>query len=457
MPILNKAARKSSPARTLVLGFLIIIIVGALLLCLPISSKSGSFTPVFDSLFMSVSSTCVIGLVLVDTFSYWSFFGQLVIALLVQVGGIGFVTIITFFNVAAGKKLGYRTLASAADGLTENNFVGGRAIFISIMKYSLIIELAGAILLAFVFVPRYGAYGIWVSIFMSINSFCNAGFDLMGIEQAGAGLTLYQNDPLVLLTVAVLTILGGLGFIVWENFINIRKVKKLSLHTRAVLIMGAILTVGGTVFYLIAEWSNPDTMGGMSFGEKLLNAFFTSVTTRSSGYNSISAESFTEFGQLGTMLLMFVGAAPASTGGGIKSTTLLVLVMTVVSYIRNKNDVEIFHHKIDKMTVYRTLVVSVLSMAIVATCFTGLYCTMPRVDGQPTSGALQCLFESVSVYGTTGYTAGATAAASTAGRCLLMLTMFAGRVGPVSIIMSLALNNKKRKNIVVPDGQILIG
>lgn len=457
MPIFKKTAKRLSPARTLVLGFLIIIIIGALLLCLPISSKSGSFTPFFDCLFTSTSATCVTGLIVYDTFTQWNLFGQIVIALLIQIGGLGFVTIITFFNVAAGKKLGYRTLANAADGLTENNFVSGRNIFISIIKYSLILELAGAAILALVFVPNYGIYGIWVSIFMSITAFCNAGFDLMGQEEAFSSLIHYQDNPIVLITIALLIILGGLGFIVWENFLNIKKMKKLSLHSCAVLIMTAALVIGGTVFYLAAEWNNPATMKDMNFGEKLLNAFFSSVTARTAGYNSIPIEGMTDFSQLGTIFLMFIGASPASTGGGIKVTTLLVLVMTVVSYIQNKNDVEIFRHKIDKLLVYRTLVIAVLSMLAVGICFTVLYCSMPVSDGSAGSDAMQCLFESVSAFSTTGLSAGTTAAASVTGRVILIITMFIGRVGPVSLIMSLVLNSNKRKNIVVPDGQIIIG
>ncbi len=452
MPILNKNTKRPSPARTLVIGFLTIILVGTVILCLPLCSRDGTATSFFDCLFTATSATCVTGLVVFDTYTHWNLFGQIIIALLIQVGGLGFVTIITFFNIAAGKKLGYRTMASAADGLTESSFEGGYRIFFSIMKYSLIFELCGALLLAAVFVPEYGAYGIWVSVFMSITAFCNAGFDLMGQEEQFSSLLHFNDDPIVLITIGLLIIVGGLGFIVWENFINIRKVKKLSLHTQAVLVMTAVLVGGGTVFYLIAEWNNPSTLGEMDFGGKLLNAFFSSVTTRTAGYNSIPIDGMTDFSQLGTILLMFVGAAPASTGGGIKVTTLLVLIMTVVSYIRNKNDVEIFKHKIDKLAVYRTMVITVLSMAAVGVCFTVLYCTTPD-----TVGAVDCLFEAVSALATTGLSAGATAAASTAGRVVLIITMFIGRVGPVSLVMSLVMNSAKCKNIVVPDGQIIIG
>ena len=455
MPVFKKAKRES-PARTLVLGFLIIIAVGTLLLCLPAASKSGKFTSIFDCLFTATSAACVTGLVVVDTWAYWSIFGQIVIALLIQVGGLGFVTIITFFNVAMGKKLGFRTLKSASEDLTESSFQNGRKIFIRIVKYSLIIEATGALIMSFALYPKYGGYGIWMAVFMSITAFCNAGFDLAGMEGEFSSLISFQDNPAVLVTIAFLIILGGLGFIVWENFLTFRETKKLSLHTRTVLVMTGALIIAGTLFFLFSEWNNPKTLGNMGFGEKLLNAFFSSVTTRTAGFDSISMGDMSEFSQLGTILLMFVGAAPGSTGGGVKVTTLMVVIVTVVSYIRNKNDVELFRHKLNKLVIYRTVVTLALSMTAVGICFSALYFSMPK-DAGAGSGAVQCLFDAVSAFSTTGLSAGATAQAGFLGKCVLIVTMFLGRVGPVSVIMSLVMNTQNRKNIVVPEGEILIG
>ena len=412
MPIFKKAAKRFSPSRTLVVGFAAIIAVGTILLCLPVSSRSGEFTPIFDCLFTATSASCVTGLTVCDTYLHWSLFGQIVIAFLIQVGGVGFVTIITFFNVAADKKLGYHTLKNAAGDFSESSFEGGRRIFISIMKYTLIFELTGALILMIDLIPQYGGYGAWMSVFMSVSAFCNAGFDLLGMNGAGSSLISVRNRPVILLTLSLLIIIGGLGFIVWENFINIKERKKLSLHTKTVLFMTAVLVFGGMLFYT------------------------------------------TEFSQLGTILLMFIGAAPGSTGGGIKVTTLMVMIVTVVSYIRNKNDVELFRHKLGKLTIYRTLVISVLSMFAVALCFVFLYFSMPE---NTQAGAVQCLFDAVSAFSTSGLSAGATAVTGTAGRILLIFTMFIGRIGPVSLVMSLVMSSSKRKNIVVPDGQILIG
>lgn len=454
MPIFKKATKRFSPARTLVVGFAAIIAVGTILLCLPVSSKSGEFTPIFDCLFTATSASCVTGLSVCDTYLHWSLFGQIVIALLIQVGGMGFVTIITFFNVAAGKKLGYHTLKNAAGDFSESSFEGGRGIFISIMKYTLIFELTGALIIMTDLIPQYGGYGVWMSVFMSVSAFCNAGFDLFGMNGAGSSLVSVQNRPVILLTLSLLIIIGGLGFIVWENFINFKERKKLSLHTKTVLFMTAVLVVGGTLFYMLSESGNAATMKDMPFWEKLLNSFFASVSTRSAGFDNLGMGDTTEFSQLGTILLMFTGAAPGSMGGGIKVTTLMVMIVTVLSYIRNKNDVELFRHKLDKLIIYRTLVIFVLSMFAVVVCFVFLYFSMPD---NAQAGAVQCLFDAVAAFSTAGLSAGAAAVAGTAGRILLIFTMFIGRVGPVSLIMSLVMKSGNRKNIVVPDGQILIG
>ena len=310
---------------------------------------------------------------------------------------------------------------------------------------------AGAVLLSIAFSRDYGAYGIFMGVFTSVTAFCNAGFDLCGIGGEYSSLTHYSGDPLVIMTVALLIILGGLGFIVWENFLNIRTVKKLSLHTKAVLISTGALLVGSTLFYLLAEWDNPATLGGMDFGGKLMNSFFSGVTARTAGYNSISVEGMSDFSKLGSCIFMFIGASPASTGGGIKTTTVLVLIMTVVSYLRGRNDVELLGHKIDKLAVYRTLTVTLLSLLAVILCFSVLYFTLP----EDVSG-VDCLFEAISAFSTTGLSAGPTAAAGTPGRILLMISMYIGRVGPVSLVLSMLMNSR-RKNIVLPEGQIIVG
>ena len=444
MPVIKKA-KPMQPARTLCLGFLIIITVGALLLWLPFSSKSGS-TSFFDCLFTATSATCVTGLVVVDTYSNWTIFGQAVIALLIQVGGLGFVTIITFFNVAAGKKLGFRTLANVSDGLTESTFQGGRRIFISIIKYSMIFEGAGAVLLCLRFVPQYGGYGVWMGVFTSVTAFCNAGFDLCGISSPFASLTGYQSDPLVLVTVAMLITVGGLGFIVWENFLNIRKVRKLSLHTKAVLLTSAALTVGGTLFYLLAEWNG--ALGEMNFGGKLLNAFFSSVTARTAGFNSVPIDDLSDFSQLGTCILMFVGASPASTGGGIKTTTFFVLLSGIYSAATNHSE-RAFHSAIPKDAFRKASVISMLAVFLVMTASYLMLIFDPQLSLR------DVLFEMISAFSTSGLSTGITPQLSAQSRILSIIMMYIGRLGPLTVASLWYFTIGER--VRYPEGTIAIG
>ena len=433
------------------LGYLIVIIAGSLLLFLPFATKDGQSTTYINALFTSTSATCVTGLVPYDTNTHWSLFGQIVIIILIQTGGLGFMTFVSVLFNLLGRHMGLYERKALMQSAGEGRLSGIRRLVRRIFIGTAIFEGLGAIFLSIRFIPDFGVgKGIYYSVWHSISAFCNAGFDLCGISSPFASLTGYQSDPLVLVTVAMLITVGGLGFIVWENFLNIRKVRKLSLHTKAVLLTSAALTVGGTLFYLLAEWNG--ALGEMNFGGKLLNAFFSSVTARTAGFNSVPIDDLSDFSQLGTCILMFVGASPASTGGGIKTTTLLVLIMTVVSYMQSKNDVEIMKHKIDKLAVYRTLTVTLLSLTAVILCFSVLYFTLPE-DGR----GVQCLFEAVSAFSTSGLSAGITEISGTPGRILLIITMFIGRVGPVSLVLSMLVNSAKRKNIVYPDGQIIVG
>lgn len=454
MPVIKKK-KEMQPARMLVLGFLAIIAVGTLLLFLPFSSKSFEWTPLFDCLFTATSATCVTGLIIYDTYTHWSVFGQTVIMLLIQVGGLGFLTIITFFNIAIGKKLGYRTVKNAATDLTESTFESTRKLFFNIIKYSLIIEITGALILMIALVPKYGAQGVFMSFFLGVTAFCNAGFDLQGIDGEFSSLTGFADNPLVLLTISMLIILGGLGFVVWENFINIRTTKKLTLHTKVVLITTAMLLFGGMLLFFFAEQGNEETIANMTPANQLLNTFFQSVTMRTAGFNSFPIESMRGISKMAAIALMFVGVAPASTGGGIKITTLAVMVMTVVCYLRGKDDVELLGRRLKSNIVYRTLAVICLSVCVVLLCFSVLYFSF---DADEASG-MDCLLEAVSAFSTTGVSAGITGMTNTAGKIALIVTMFIGRVGPSSLILSLIMNGSgdKRKNTIIPDGNIIVG
>ena len=282
MPKLKKKTRQMQPSRMLVLGFSIIILTGATLLFLPISSKSGQFSSFIDCLFTATSATCVTGITVLDTFNYFNGFGQGVILALIQVGGLGFLTLVTFINLILGKKLGWSTVKIAASDLTDNALeTTPKRLFYEIVLYSFAIEFVGAVILAFVFVPDFGALGIFEAVFLSVSAFCNAGFDLLTATPGAVGLSEYTNNPLVMITLIVLITTGGLGFIVWRNIRHYSKAKRLLLHTKLVLIMAAVMLLVGATIIFIVEFGNQDTLGQMPIGEKILTSVFLSASSRS--------------------------------------------------------------------------------------------------------------------------------------------------------------------------------
>lgn len=453
MPILKSKSKILTPTRTIVLSFLGIIIIGATLLCLPISSKSGEFTAFADSLFTATSATCVTGLVVHDTYTHWNMFGQIIILIMIQLGGLGLLTFASFFNFALGKKLGLRSMQLAKESANYDSISDIKQLVGMIMKISFSIELIGAFLLSFVFVPKYGVSGIFTSIFLSISAFCNAGFDVLGNEGEYISLTNYADNPIVMGTIMLLIISGGLGFVVWYDLFNYRKTKKLILHTKLVLITTASLIIIATLFLLILEWNNPDTMGGMDFHQKLSRALFQSVTFRTAGFNTIPIDKMHEGSKLAGSFVMFIGAAPGSTGGGIKITTFMVIIMTVFSVIRNKPDTVILKKKVEKDVVYKSLSIIMLSAlaVIITTCFIGF-----ANPGELSS--IDVIFESVSAFATVGLSSGVTAIINPISRFMIIITMFLGRVGPMSMAYSITASTANRnKNQVIPEGKIMVG
>ena len=429
-----------------------VILIGTVLLMLPISSRGGQFTSFNDALFTATSATCVTGLVVHDTYLYWSPFGQIVILALIQIGGLGLVTFATFFNMIIGRKLGLRNMDLAKESVNTDSFGDVRALVKTIFALTFTVEAIGAVLLATVFIPRYGGItGLAKSIFVSISAFCNAGFDLMGVEGEYSSLTTFADSPVVLLTVAALVITGGLGFIVWKDVARWRRTRHLEMHTKVVLIMTMVLLVGGTIGFLGAEWGNPNTLGPMSFFDKLLNSFFQSVTVRTAGFNAIDQAGMTDLAKVYAIVLMFIGAAPAGTAGGIKVTTLAVIVMTVVCVIKGENDTIICRRRVEYKAVYKALALFFLALMVVVLSSMMMHFTL---DQQ--ANTIDVVFEEVSAFGTVGLSAGITGQLSTASRWVLILSMFLGRVGPVSLALSLAMHTTGRKE-VIPSGKILIG
>ena len=411
------------PSRMLVLGFSIIILAGATLLFLPISSKSGQFSSFIDCLFTATSATCVTGITVLDTFNYFNGFGQGVILALIQVGGLGFLTLVTFINLILGKKLGWSTVKIAASDLTDNALeTTPKRLFYEIVLYSFAIEFVGAVILAFVFVPDFGALGIFEAIFLSVSAFCNAGFDLLTATPGAVGLSEYTNNPLVMITLMV-------------------------------LIMAAVMLLVGAAIIFIVEFSNQDTLGQMPIGEKILTSIFLSASSRTAGFPCFDMNDLMPFTKIIITILMFIGAAPASTAGGIKITTVALVVCTVISVLKGREDTYLMGHRIKRDAIYKTFTVIVLSLTLIAVSFTGILMCCEGMSLQKT------IFEVVSAFSTTGFSVGASAEMNVPAKLIMVFTMLAGRIGPVTLMTSLIIrkNHNSDKNRILPEGNILVG
>lgn len=439
-----------SPARTLVIGFFVIITVGALLLFLPISSKSGEFTDLLSCFFTATSATCVTGITIYDTYAHWSVFGQTVLMLLIQVGGIGFITFVTFFNLMIGRRLGLVKAHDAVEGFSMSGLKQVKRLFGQLIIYSFAIEIVGAVLLMFALVPKYSGYGVFMSVFTSVSTFCNAGFDVMGIEGEGVGFANYINDPLVMLTLTLLIILGGLGFVVWQDIVSCRK-RRLALHTKVVLVTSAALLLLGMLVYIIVELTTPELFADYSAGTVIMTSLFGSASARTAGVTAAPLPCANELSQMFTVLLMFIGTAPGSTGGGIKVTTVAILVATAWSVIKNRGETEIMKHTVSKQVVYKTVTVVFLSLVFVLTGFLAIYLSDTSL------AANDVIFEVISAFSTTGFTSGVTAQSGAFSRIVLIIIMFVGRVGPISLLISLTDNKAPDKSKILPESDIMVG
>ncbi|MEG1449023.1 MAG: potassium transporter TrkG, partial [Oscillospiraceae bacterium] len=441
------------PARVIVISFAAVIIIGALLLSMPICSREGTMTPIIDAFFTAVSATCVTGLVVYDTYTHFNVLGQLVILILIQIGGLGLVTLTTFFNIVIGKKLGLRSMKLASESINITTVNGINKMVRMAVFVTFSIEAVGALMLGLVFIPKYGLLkGGFTAIFLAISAFCNAGFDILGHEGLFVSLTNYTDSFVVMATISSLIIVGGLGFIVWQDIINYRHTKRLLLHTKVVLIVTAILIGAGTFIYFVYEWNNPYTMGGLSDVEKLGACLFQSITARTAGFNSIDIVATRDITKIFTILLMFIGAAPGSTGGGIKVTTFAVIIMTVISVITGKSDTEVLKRKVDYGIVYRSIAIATLAITAVFVCVNIIASTIPE-----NVGGIPILFEAVSAFATVGLSSGVTGVVGIIGKLVLAFLMFVGRVGPVSLAISLAISQSKTKNKIIPEGKIMVG
>lgn len=442
-----------SPPQIIVFGFTILIILGTVLLSLPISSKSGQGIGFEDALFTATSAVCVTGLVVVDTYSHWTVFGQTVILLLIQIGGLGIMSMATLFSLVLGRKMGLKARLTIQESLSDFTLSGVVKMLRNILIVTLVIELIGAVLLSTRLIPLYGLQnGVFKSVFHSVSAFCNAGFDIFGTpNNQFTSLVYFRNDPVLLLTICTLFIVGGLGFIVWRDVVIVRKFSNFMLHTKVVLLATFILTISGTILILLFEFNNSSTLKELPLMSKLINSFFHSVTPRTAGFNTLPMNTMTEPSKFITILLMFIGAAPGSTGGGIKVTTFSIIIIAIISYIKGNESVSIMYRRVPDTILKKALLLVTLSM-----CFVFIT-TMFLLIGNE-GNFMQVLFESTSAFGTVGLSTGITPNLSTLSKYIITITMLVGRVGPLSAVLSLALRQNSKDLIYkYPEGKITVG
>ena len=451
-----------SPTRRIAFSFFAVIVIGSLLLCLPLSNN-GLSAPYLDNLFIATSATCVTGLVPVVVCEQYSLIGQLIIICLIQVGGLGFLTLMSVMYVAFKKKLTYTHKLVMQEALNQNSMRTLTIYIKRVIRYTVFFELLGAFFLAFVFIPEYGFIkGIYYSLFHAISAFCNAGFDVLGSQS----LIPYQQNVIINFVISGLIIAGGLGFIVWvdlrmslkkyrENF-KVFKLKKflssLSLHTKIVLIVTALLLASGTVMILLLEYGNPETLGNLTFSEKLLASFFQSTTLRTAGFASVSMGDLYDPTKFLMSIYMFIGGSPAGTAGGIKTVTFALGILYVHSLIKGSDHVQVLKKSISDQVVKRALTITLVSFAIT---FTGLFILSVTEEIE----FIDLVFEVFSAFATVGLSANVTPYLSWIGKIVIIVLMFIGRIGPITMVLVFAKRYSlmKGKSIVYPQSDVLIG
>ncbi|MFE0557171.1 TrkH family potassium uptake protein [Paenibacillus lautus] len=436
-----------SPPQILVLGFAAIIFIGTALLMLPISTSTGEPLEFIDALFTSTSATCVTGLVVVDTGTTFSSFGQVVIMLLIQIGGLGFMTMATLFALALKRRISLKDRLILQEAMNQSSMEGIVRLIRRVLLYSLIIEACGAIILSirWAFDMPIGQ-AIYYGVFHAVTMFNNAGFDLFGDFRS---LTGYVYDPVVNIVVMFLIVSGGIGFIVLSDLIDFRKQRRLSLHSKVVLTMTATLLLVGFIVILIFEFTNPRTLGSLNWGGKFFGALFQSVTPRTAGANTIDITGLRQATQFFIVILMFIGASPGSTGGGIKTTTFTIMVGAVIAMMRGREDIVMFRYRLAQERVLKALTIALLALLLVL--------IVSMILSTTEEGSfLEILFETTSAFGTVGLSMGLTPELTGFGKILISITMFAGRLGPLTL--AYALGPKKGKELYRhPEGKMIIG
>lgn len=447
----HKLQYKMTYVRIIASGYLMVIIGGTLLLLLPGATRAGNETDFLTALFTATSATCVTGLVVVDTYTHWTSFGHTVILIMIQIGGLGFMTMGVLLAMFLKKRITLRTRGLLQESMNGMQMGGIVRLVRMVLRGTVMIEMAGALLLAFRFIPVFGwKKGILYGVFHSVSAFCNAGFDLMG-EYSGqySSLVAFYDDAVINLVVMALIIIGGIGFFIWKDLKeNKLHLKKYRLHTKITLLMTAILLVGGTILFFIFE--NDNLLAGMSGKDKLLASAFSSVTARTAGFNTIDTGQLTHASKLLTMVLMFIGGSPGSTAGGIKTVTTMVLIAYVWSNLRASKGVNVFNRRLDDDVIRKASNVVVISL-IMAVTSAILICFL-----QPDLEVEDILFEVFSAIGTVGMSTGVTRDLSLASRIVIILLMYCGRIGSMSFALSFT-ERKKVAPIQLPIEKIMIG
>ena len=447
-------------AQIIPLGFLGLIVIGTLLLLLPFATASGHGADFLTALFTATTSVCVTGLVVVDTFSYWSTFGHIVILLLIQLGGLGVVAVASAFMMALHKKFSLRGKLLLRDAFNLNSIDGLRHFLFRVVRGTFIVEGIGALFYMIAFIPKFGLKGVWIALFTAVSAFCNAGIDIIGPDS----LIPFQNDPLVLIVTMLLIVLGGLGFVVWfdlsgafcESVNPKKKIKKrffarLSEMSKLVLVLtGALILIGAVVVFIL-EYGNEKTIGGMPVGSKILNSFFQSVTFRTAGFAAVPQGELRAATSLFGDAMMFIGGSPVGTAGGVKTVTFFVAILNVVAFIRDRSETVVFKRRISEALIKKAHAIVAVSFGA---AFLGSLLLLATHPGVRLSDAL---YEMFSATGTVGLTRGLTPQLNIFGRILVIVVMYFGRIGPISMALFFNISRPSDNDIRYADGKYIVG
>lgn len=451
----RKSTITLSTTQIILLSFLATILIGSLLLALPVSSADGNAVSYIDALFTATTSTCVTGLVTLPTFSTWSIFGQIVILLLIQIGGLGIITIMSGFMLMINRKMsiGDRLLVQDAFNL---NTMSGLANFVKkILLGTLVVESVGAVLYMLVFVRDFGLRGIWISFFTSVSAFCNAGIDIIG----ETSLCDYATNPIINVTTSLLIVLGGIGYIVWWDVLwvmknrtskNKRVFRHLTLHSKIAIVTTVLLIFGGGLLIFAFEYNNPATIGELSLFDKIQVSLFQSVTTRTAGFASVPQENLTGASTVTSVIMMFVGGSPVGTAGGVKTVTVVVLLCSAVATIKNKRTASIFNRTISDGSIRK-------AVAVVTTFVVILLVSTVLLAASTDAPTIDVLYETVSATATVGLSRNLTGSLNAIGKIIIIVTMYFGRIGPISLAVALGSRKETQNVISEPAEDISIG